>query len=164
MNFLFFFFTSSVGEPPRKRKATSLHHSQSTSHPRQRSPPYPQHSAGLSNPPRGLRRGHQRQQSDISSYTSYRRREQDSVGPPTRGVSPSHPHLPSGREAAMSGEGEKPRSGGGHTVSSLLTNEPSRGAQYSNDATRTHQAARSEGSETRSDHSLRRRAGDEREA
>lgn len=114
-----------TGEPPRKRKATSLQQSQPAPPHRQRSPSFPQQSqsgGGLSNPPRGLRRSHHRQQSDISSYTSYRRSQQEGVTPPTRGSSPGQSHY-STREGGPSTESGRPRSGGGHPVSSLLTSD-----------------------------------------
>ncbi|KAK0705273.1 hypothetical protein B0H67DRAFT_674889 [Lasiosphaeris hirsuta] len=61
--------TPSVEESPRKRKAPGPQPPipPPSSSQRFRSPPF-SHSAGLSNPPPGRRRGHSRQRSDLGSY------------------------------------------------------------------------------------------------
>ncbi|KAK8086978.1 hypothetical protein PG994_001952 [Apiospora phragmitis] len=88
---------------------------------RYRSPPFSQ-SGGpstLGHPPPGRRRGHSRQQSDISAYRSTRGRG-DSFGP-ARAMSPG---LGTPREGgAPEGGSMQPR--GTHSVSSLLSEQPS---------------------------------------
>lgn len=101
-------------ESPRKRKATGPQQAAPPpSQARFRSPPFGQQST-LSNPPPGRRRGHSRQRSDISSY---RGRGFN----PGRGASPS---LSVSREAAVGESSQQPR-GGAHSVSSLLSDQPS---------------------------------------
>ncbi|KAI0882446.1 uncharacterized protein GGS22DRAFT_191033 [Annulohypoxylon maeteangense] len=112
-------------ESPKKRKATGPQQpAPPPSQPRFRSPPFGQHGGStLSNPPPGRRRGHSRQRSDISSYRSAGRGRIESFGP-HRGLSPG---LGPSREAGMgesSQQQQQPRSGA-HSVSSLLSDQPS---------------------------------------
>ncbi|KAI6092772.1 hypothetical protein F4821DRAFT_110856 [Hypoxylon rubiginosum] len=102
-------------ESPKKRKATGPQQAAPPPSQRFRSPPI-QHGGPttLSNPPPGRRRGHSRQRSDISSY---RGRGFN----PHRGLSPS---LGVTREAAMGESSQQPRSSA-HSVSSLLSDQPS---------------------------------------
>ncbi|KAI1344008.1 hypothetical protein F5Y15DRAFT_411859 [Xylariaceae sp. FL0016] len=119
-------------DSPRKRKATGPQQAAPppSSIARLRSPPVlerPGGSSTLSDPPPGRRRGHSRQRSDISSYRSAGRGRGDSFGP-HRGFSPG----PGLSTVAISREptvpempqSQQPR-GGGHTVSSLLSDQPS---------------------------------------
>ncbi|KAI1083859.1 hypothetical protein F5B20DRAFT_576790 [Whalleya microplaca] len=112
-------------DSPKKRKATGP---QPAAPPpagqtRFRSPPFGQHGgqSTLSNPPSGRRRGHSRQRSDISSYRSGRGRGEGSFGP-YRGLSPG---LSGASRETMAGEpSQHPRSSA-HSVSSLLSDQPS---------------------------------------
>ncbi|KAK7980634.1 hypothetical protein PG989_013091 [Apiospora arundinis] len=111
-------------DSPRKRKATGPPPPAAqgpSSQVRYRSPPFSQ-SGGpstLGNPPPGRRRGHSRQRSDISAYRSTRGRG-DSFGP-GRAMSPG---LGTPREGgAPEGGSMQPR--GTHSVSSLLSDQPS---------------------------------------
>jgi hypothetical protein len=121
------YLLQTAGEPSRKRKATSQQPPPGGPHQRLRSPPFVQ-QGGLGNPPRGLRRSHQRQQSDLSSYSSFRRSQQENLT--SRGPSPAQFSTGGGsiREGGSGGgEGEQQsRGGGGHSVGSLLSNEPPR--------------------------------------
>ncbi|KAK8133966.1 hypothetical protein PG984_005978 [Apiospora sp. TS-2023a] len=110
-------------DSPRKRKATGppppAAPGPSSQQIRYRSPPFSQ-SGGpstLGNPPPGRRRGHSRQRSDISAYRSTRGRG-DSFGP-GRAMSPG---LGTPREG---GEGGSMQPRGTHSVSSLLSDQPS---------------------------------------
>ncbi|KAI1761688.1 hypothetical protein GGR53DRAFT_459219 [Hypoxylon sp. FL1150] len=102
-------------ESPKKRKATGPQQAAPPPSQRFRSPPVTHGGpTTLSNPPPGRRRGHSRQRSDISSY---RGRGFN----PHRGLSPS---LSVTREAAMGESSQQPRSSA-HSVSSLLSDQPS---------------------------------------
>ncbi|KAL2015188.1 hypothetical protein VTK56DRAFT_6085 [Thermocarpiscus australiensis] len=140
------------GESPRKRKATGTQQPApppSASH-RHRSPPF-SHSTGLSNPPAGRRRGHSRQRSDLGSYRSGGGRGRGESSGTPREMSP--PMQASGassarhsREASSSTQPQHQpqvpplappppapqqqqqqapaRTGGPHSVSSLLSDNP----------------------------------------
>ncbi|KAI2634280.1 hypothetical protein GGS26DRAFT_590123 [Hypomontagnella submonticulosa] len=111
------------GESPKKRKATGPQPAAPPpSQARFRSPPFGQHGGStLSNPPPGRRRGHSRQRSDVSSYRSAGRGRIEHFGP-HRGLSPG---LGAPREAGMGeSSSQQPRSGA-HSVSSLLSDQPS---------------------------------------
>ncbi|KAK8130189.1 hypothetical protein PG999_002569 [Apiospora kogelbergensis] len=111
-------------DSPRKRKATGPPPPAApgpSSQIRYRSPPFSQ-SGGpstLGNPPPGRRRGHSRQRSDISAYRSTRGRG-DSFGP-GRAMSPG---LGTPREGGVP-EGGSMQPRGTHSVSSLLSDQPS---------------------------------------
>ncbi|KAI0378456.1 hypothetical protein F5Y04DRAFT_291030 [Hypomontagnella monticulosa] len=108
-------------ESPKKRKATGPQPAAPPpSQARFRSPPFGQHGSTLSNPPPGRRRGHSRQRSDVSSYRSAGRGRYDHFGP-HRGLSPG-PGAP--REGGMGESSQQPRSSA-HSVSSLLSDQPS---------------------------------------
>ncbi|KAI0096502.1 hypothetical protein F4814DRAFT_131901 [Daldinia grandis] len=110
-------------ESPKKRKATGPQQAPPPpSQARFRSPPFGQHggSSTLSNPPPGRRRGHSRQRSDVSSYRSTGRGRIEPFGP-HRGLSPG---FGPSRESGLSEPSQQSRSGA-HTVSSLLTDQPS---------------------------------------
>ncbi|KAI0181414.1 hypothetical protein GGR52DRAFT_35932 [Hypoxylon sp. FL1284] len=108
-------------ESPKKRKATGPQQAAPPPSQRFRSPPAGQHSAiPFSNPP-GRGRGHSRQRSDISSY---RGRGFN----PHRGLSPS---LGVSREAAIGESSQQPRSSA-HSVSSMLSDQPS--SRYTSEA------------------------------
>ncbi|KZL66046.1 hypothetical protein CI238_06239 [Colletotrichum incanum] len=129
------------GESPRnKRKATGPQ--QAPPPPiqqRLRSPPFHGGST-LGNPPPGRRRGHSRQHSDISSYRPTGRGRGESFGTP-RGMSPQVTSFGTGPEhgESTSGQQQQTRIVGGHSVSSLLSEEPSRAAQYSSASSEAYQ-------------------------
>ncbi|KAI2631986.1 hypothetical protein GGR54DRAFT_645942 [Hypoxylon sp. NC1633] len=111
------------GESPKKRKATGPHQAPPPpSQTRFRSPPFgqPGGSSTLSNPPPGRRRGHSRQRSDVSSYRPGGRGRIEGFGP-HRGPSPS---LGVSRESGVGELSQQTRSGA-HSVSSLLSDQPS---------------------------------------
>lgn len=124
--------TPSVGESPRKRKATGPQQAAPppSTQQRYRSPPFA-HSAGsaLSNPPPGRRRGHSRQTSEASTYRGRGRAE--TIGS-TRGMSPLAPSGPSSARGTGRGSAEpsaysqqqatQARSTA-HSVSSLLSSD-----------------------------------------
>ncbi|KAI0013329.1 hypothetical protein F4779DRAFT_447180 [Xylariaceae sp. FL0662B] len=111
-------------DSPKKRKATGP----------QLAAPTPSIQPRYRSPPVGRRRGHSRQRSDISSYRSGRGRGEGSFGsyggpspgyrdpsPGYRGPSPAPPPL---RETTAGEPSQHPRSGA-HSVSSLLSEQPS---------------------------------------
>ncbi|KAI1506599.1 hypothetical protein F5X99DRAFT_423211 [Biscogniauxia marginata] len=112
-------------DSPRKRKATGPQQAapQPTSHTRFRSPPFGQTSGAstLSNPPPGRRRGHSRQRSDISSYRPTGRGRGEGFGP-HQGPSPG---FSASREATVAEPSHQQSRGSGHSVSSLLSDQPS---------------------------------------
>ncbi|KAJ0153488.1 hypothetical protein CTA2_13122 [Colletotrichum tanaceti] len=131
------------GESPRnKRKATSPQQAPPPpSQHRLRSPPFHGGST-LGNPPPGRRRGHSRQHSDLSSsYRPSGRGRRDSYGTP-RGKSPqvaSFGTSPEHGESTYGQQQQQARSVGGHSVSSLLSEEPSRSAQYGSTSSEAYQ-------------------------
>ncbi|KAI1105013.1 hypothetical protein F4804DRAFT_156475 [Jackrogersella minutella] len=110
-------------ESPKKRKATGPQQpAPPPSQTHYRSPPFGQHGGStLSNPPPGRRRGHSRQRSDISSYRSAGRGRIESFGP-HRGLSPG---LGAPREAGLGESSQQTGRSGAHSVSSLLSDQPS---------------------------------------
>ncbi|KAK8039188.1 hypothetical protein PG993_007599 [Apiospora rasikravindrae] len=111
-------------DSPRKRKATGPPPPAAqgpSAQIRYRSPPFSQSGgpSALGNPPPGRRRGHSRQRSDISAYRSTRGRG-DSFGP-GRAMSPG---LGTPREGGVP-EGGSMQPRGTHSVSSLLSDQPS---------------------------------------
>lgn len=113
-------------ESPRKRKATGPQQAAPapSTQARTRSPPF-SHQSGLStlsNPPPGRRRGHSRQRSDISSYRPTARGRGEGFGP-YRGPSPGFGSR-EGITTESSQSTQQPRSGA-HSVSSLLSDQPS---------------------------------------
>ncbi|VBB78056.1 Putative protein of unknown function [Podospora comata] len=133
--------TPSVGESPRKRKAAGPQPPippPSTAQ-RLRSPPF-QHSAALSNPPPGRRRGHSRQRSDLGSYRAGGRGLRGESSGPGREMSPMHTSgASSARESEPSSSSQAqqgqqlhrapppqpaPMRTGAHSVSSLLSDTP----------------------------------------
>ena len=126
-------------ESPRKRKATGPQQAAPapTSQARARSPPFgPSGSSTLSNPPPGRRRGHSRQRSDISSYRPTARGRGETFGGPYRGPSPGF----GAREgaAAESSQAAQQTRSSAHSVSSLLSDQPS-SPRFSTSEMRTHQ-------------------------
>ncbi|KAI1632636.1 hypothetical protein F4809DRAFT_645256 [Biscogniauxia mediterranea] len=113
-------------DSPRKRKATGPQQAAPppTSQSRFRSPPFGQTSSTstLSHPPPGRRRGHSRQRSDISSYRSTGRGRGEGFGPPHQGLSPG---FNASREATVAEPSQQQSRGSGHSVSSLLSDQPS---------------------------------------
>ncbi|KAK1971382.1 hypothetical protein LZ32DRAFT_439805 [Colletotrichum eremochloae] len=121
------------GESPRnKRKATGPQQAPPPpSQQRLRSPPF--HSGStLANPPPGRRRGHSRQHSDLSPYRPTGRGRGESFGMP-QGMSSQVTSFGTGAEhnESAAGQQQQTKSFGGHSVSSLLSEEPSPAAQYS---------------------------------
>ncbi|ORY64031.1 uncharacterized protein BCR38DRAFT_485172 [Pseudomassariella vexata] len=121
-------------DSPRKRKATGPQQPAPlpSTQARYRSPPFNPSVGGggpstLANPPPGRRRGHSRQRSDLASYRPPGRGRGDSFGP-NRGMSPSvhtpREAAPAAASAPSATETSYQRSGG-HSVSSLLSEEPS---------------------------------------
>ncbi|CAJ2511505.1 Uu.00g071300.m01.CDS01 [Anthostomella pinea] len=112
-------------DSPRKRKATGPPQSgpPPTSQTRLRSPPFVQQGGPsmLSNPPPGRRRGHSRQRSDISSYRSSGRGRGEGFGP-HGGFSPG---LGTSREAPTGESSQQQPRSSGHSVSSMLSDQPS---------------------------------------
>ncbi|KAF4777104.1 hypothetical protein HER10_EVM0011541 [Colletotrichum scovillei] len=136
------------GESPRnKRKATGPQPAPPppSQHQRLRSPPFHGGST-LENPPPGRRRGHTRQRSDLSSYRPTGRGRGESFGTP-RGMSPQVASFSTAPEygsassvsAQQQQQQQAPRSVGGHSVSSLLSEEPSHAAQYGPTPTEAYQ-------------------------
>lgn len=133
--------TPSVGESPRKRKATGPQPAAPPPNTQQRfrSPPF-SHSTGstISNPPPGRRRGHSRQRSDASTYRGRGRAE--TIGS-TRGMSPMTAPGP-GTAIERGGGSAEPSSHSqpqatqtriaAHSVSSLLSSDdhPPQAAHY----------------------------------
>ncbi|KAK6226192.1 hypothetical protein QIS74_02239 [Colletotrichum tabaci] len=130
------------GESPRnKRKATSPQQAPPPpSQHRLRSPPFHGGST-LGNPPPGRRRGHSRQHSDLSSYRPTGRGRRDSYGT-SRGMSPqvaSFGTSPEHGESTYGQQQQQSKSVGGHSVSSLLSEEPSRAGQYGSTSSEAYQ-------------------------
>ncbi|CAI0655014.1 unnamed protein product [Colletotrichum noveboracense] len=117
------------GESPRnKRKATGPQPAAPPpSQQRLRSPPFHGGST-LGNPPPGRRRGHSRQRSDLSFYRPGGRGRGESFGTP-RGMSPQVVGSGSGpdqgsTDSTSSQQQQPARTIGGHSVSSLLSEDP----------------------------------------
>ncbi|KAH7366742.1 hypothetical protein B0T11DRAFT_46838 [Plectosphaerella cucumerina] len=114
---------SASGESPRnKRKATGPPEpAPAPTQQRLKSPSALDSGRSSRNASPERRRGHSRQRSDVSSYrASGGRRRGDSIGP-ARAMSPL---------ASSNVSAQVPRSIGGHSVSSLLSEEPSRASPY----------------------------------
>ncbi|KAK2064589.1 hypothetical protein LY76DRAFT_631845 [Colletotrichum caudatum] len=121
--------TPSGESPGNKRKATGPQQAPPPpSQQRLRSPPFHGGST-LGNPPPGRRRGHSRQYSDFSSYRPTGRGRGESFGmsqtaqATSFGTSAEHNEPTAGQQQQAKGVG-------GHSVSSLLSEEPSPAAQY----------------------------------
>ncbi|KIL91386.1 hypothetical protein FAVG1_05002 [Fusarium avenaceum] len=117
-----------IGETPRKRKATGQHHAPSPtrSEQRYRSPP-PFSQSSLSNAPfRGSRRGHSRQRSDMSPFrvTGPGRSRRESFGGPLRRRSPIRSSTPMPYQNRQGSEQKQ-------SVSAMLSEEPQPAARYS---------------------------------
>ncbi|KAL2755147.1 hypothetical protein ACRALDRAFT_2035793 [Sodiomyces alcalophilus JCM 7366] len=132
--------TPSVGGSPRqKRKATGAHPAPpAPPAPSQQRPRSPGSQSGptLGNPPQRKGKGHMRQRSDVSTHRPTGRGSGsgsgDVMGPAGEQTSPR------GTSASKEGEPGQPqtpqqrpsRSGGGHSVSSLLSQEPTLPEHY----------------------------------
>ncbi|KAF4990555.1 hypothetical protein FDECE_14329 [Fusarium decemcellulare] len=122
-----------IGETPRKRKATGQHQpvpSPTRSEQRLRSPPFVQSS--LSNPPvtRTGRRGHMRQTSDFSPFprAGPGRSRRDSFGGPLRRMSPIRSSTPGPLQDRLGSERSESQK---HSVSSMLSEEPRPSSHHS---------------------------------
>ncbi|KAF4448726.1 hypothetical protein F53441_7905 [Fusarium austroafricanum] len=120
-----------IGETPRKRKATGQHHAPSPtrSEQRYRSPP-PLSQSSLSNAAfRGSRRGHSRQRSDMSPFrvTGPGRSRRESFGGPLRRMSPIRSSTPMPPQDRLGSERSEQR----QSVSAMLSEEPPPATRYS---------------------------------